>query len=96
MEAFGVTEPDVIEFLNPRLVDMPINAFLQASKALLKTPENISQTYVRCTGFQNPTLDEFLNKAENDPDVNTQIVDMSHFVMMTNPQETAELLLNAK
>lgn len=63
---------------------------------MLERPVNIPHTFIRCTRFENPTLDEFLLKAEKDPEIDTYIMDMSHFMMMTHPQKTAKLLLEIK
>lgn len=94
LEVFGVTEQEVLEFVRPRLGEQPYNTFLQKSTVPLERPKHIPHTYIRCTRFDNPTLDEFLANAENDPEVSTQVLDMSHFSMLTHPQETADLLLN--
>lgn len=96
LEVFGVTEQSVDKFVTPRLGDHPFETLTQKSKALLEIPENVGHTYIRCTKFQNPNLDEFLTQAEKNPKVDTHILDMSHFPMMTNHQEIVELLLSVK
>lgn len=94
LEVFGVTEQSVIDYVKPRLGEQPYKAFLQKSGALKNRPENIPHTYIRCTRFENPTLDEFLQQAQRDAGFNTFILDMSHFPMLTDPEATTELLLS--
>jgi pimeloyl-ACP methyl ester carboxylesterase len=96
LEAFGVTEKSIQDWVKPRLGEQPYNAFLQKSKALPDWPKNIPHTYIRCTKFQNPILDKFLTDSENNPDVDTHILDMSHFPMLTDVEAITRILINVK
>jgi pimeloyl-ACP methyl ester carboxylesterase len=92
---FGVKDPAVVAFVEPRLVAQAWQTFLQPVKAL-KTRPNIPFTYIRCTDFNNPSFDEFLEKFKKDPQFTTYVLKTSHLSMLTGPKGTIDLLARAK
>ena len=91
-ERFGVTDPDVIAFLMPRLVDHPPLTMSQGVKALPERPAGLPHTYIRCTR-QNPSqFDDFLAQCKADPQFETYVLETSHICMLTDPRGTVELL----
>ena len=95
-ETFGVTDPDVIAFLMPRLVDQPPRTMTQGVKALAERPADVGYSYIRCTR-QNPSqFDDFLAQCKADPQFDTYELDTSHICMLTDPKGTIEILAKVK
>jgi len=95
MKVFGVTDPVVIAFAQPRLVDQSWRCFFQPVKALAERPRDIPHTYVRCSGFDPSPFSYFLEQAGKDANFRTHVMPTSHHCMLTDPTGTIEILGNA-
>ena len=95
MSVFGVKDPSVIEYVQARQVDQAWQTYFQPVKALKVRP-NIPHAYIRCTDFDNPSFDAFLEKFKKDPLFTTYVLKTSHHAMLTAPKETIELLAKAR
>ena len=95
LEVFGVEDAAVREFVDPKLAPQPFKTFAQPSEALLELPSGIPHTYIRCSGFPEPSLDAYLASAEGDPNFDTHVMSTSHLAMLTDPQGLVEILDNA-
>ncbi len=91
LELFGVTEPAIVEFMTPRLVPQPSRTFVEPVQ-LSPLPESISVGYLFCSGYQ-ALFTHFYEQAKDDPRVKTAAIDTGHVCMLTEPAETARLLL---
>jgi pimeloyl-ACP methyl ester carboxylesterase len=90
LEMFGVTDPELVEFLTPRLVAQPPRTFLEPVRASPLRP-GISVAYVYCS--KNPwTFTQFYEKFRVDPRVRTAVIDTGHHCMLSEPLKTIELL----
>jgi pimeloyl-ACP methyl ester carboxylesterase len=96
LEEFGVHDPAIAAFVNPRLVLQPWRTFVEPSRAFAERPRDIPHSYVRCRGFSPSPFAAFYEQFKNDPlfDVNT--LDTGHQCMLTMPRETADLILGAR
>jgi len=94
LAVFGVTDPKVIAFCEPRLVKQPWRTVYQPAKALTQRP-NIPCTYVRCRGFDPSPFIGFLAEMKKDKAVKTYELDTSHTCMLTDPKSTIDILANA-
>lgn len=91
----GVIDPVLTAYVESRLTPQAWQTFFQPVKALKARP-TIPHTYIRCTGFENPSFDAFLEKFKKDPLFTTYVLKTSHLAMLTDPKGTIELLANAK
>ena len=96
LEVFGVDDQAVREFVNPRLVPQPFRTFVQPSTALAERPPGIPHTYIRCSGFPEPSLDAFLASAQSDSKFDARVMNTSHLAMLTDPRGLSEILANAE
>ncbi len=95
LDVFGVKDPKVLAFCEPRLVKQPWRTVYQPVKALKQRPD-IPCTYVRCLGFDPSPFSYFLTEMKKDPRVKTFELNTSHTCMLTDPKSTIEILANAK
>jgi pimeloyl-ACP methyl ester carboxylesterase len=95
LAVFGVTDSALAAYIEPRLVAQAWQTYFQPVKALQVRP-CIPHTYIRCTGFHNPSFDQFLEKFRQDARFETFVLPTSHVSMLTDPQGTIELLAKAK
>lgn len=93
LEVFGVSDPEVISFINPRLVHQPWRTIFQPVQALEKRPD-IPFTYVHCLGFKNSPFGHFHDKLKAEG-VTTMQIEASHLCMMDAPQTVTEILLKS-
>jgi pimeloyl-ACP methyl ester carboxylesterase len=96
LKVFGVNDPAVVAYIEPRLVLHPWRCMIQPVKALAEHPKEIPHTYIRCEGFDPSPFTEFLTKFAKDPHWDTYVLKTSHVAMLTDPKGTTELLAKAK
>lgn len=92
LEAFGVTDPAIVEFVVPRLVAQPPRTFFEPVQAPPLRP-GISVAYVYCS--KNPTgiaFARFYEKLRADPCVRTAVMDTGHHPMLSEPSKTIAIL----
>jgi len=95
LEEFGVYDPAVAEFVNPRLVPQPWRTLTEPSQAFAERPRDVPHTYVLCRGFSPSPFEGFYAQFENDPQFEVHVLDTGHQCMLTMPRATAALILNA-
>jgi pimeloyl-ACP methyl ester carboxylesterase len=86
LQIFGVTDPAIIDFVTPRLTHQPWRTFYQPVKAL---------KFICCTGFGPTPFSSILDKLRADPGIRTGTIETSHLCMLTDPQGTIDMLVNA-
>jgi hypothetical protein len=91
---FGVTDPAMVAFIEPRLLAQPWRTFYQPVKALTRPPA-VPTSYIICTGSgYHPTLFQGRrDEMQADPAVHLRTIDTSHHCMMTAVDETVAALL---
>jgi pimeloyl-ACP methyl ester carboxylesterase len=94
MAYFGVTDPAVLSFVEPRLNPHPWRSFYQPVRALKVRPD-IPITYVVCTGFARSPFTARLEEMKADPKVRTAVIPSSHLCMLTAPEDTIAVLTEA-
>jgi pimeloyl-ACP methyl ester carboxylesterase len=90
---FGVTDPAMVAFIEPRLAAQSWRTFYQPVKALKVRPD-IPVSYVVCTGYEPSPFAARLAEMEADPAVRITTIDTSHHCMLTALDDTVEVLLN--
>jgi len=93
LKVFGVTDPQVIAQVTPRLTVQPVQTFVQRSRALAVRPR-IPHAYVRASGWPAKPFDDVLAAFRRDPSAQTHVIETSHLLMLTEPARTAEILAN--
>jgi pimeloyl-ACP methyl ester carboxylesterase len=92
VQAFGITDPKTIAFVEPRLVAQPWQTFFQPVKAL-KTRPDIPLAYVVCAQTNpSPFMPRFAEMQAN-PAIRTAILDTHHQPMLSMPDETAAAII---
>jgi pimeloyl-ACP methyl ester carboxylesterase len=87
-EEFGVTNPDDIKWMNPRLSPMPWHTHDQPLRITNPKARKIPKSYICCTEFGNAQF-----KAQESPaDWNYHELMKGHDVMITAPKELVQLL----
>jgi hypothetical protein len=86
-EEFGVTNPDDIKWMNPRLSPMPWHTHDQPLRITNPKAKILPKSYICCTEFGN---DQF--KAQSPADWDYHELMKGHDVMITGPKELVRLL----
>lgn len=90
LQAFGVTDRSLVEFVTSRLTPQPWRTFVEPVQ-LRPLPATISIAYIHCSGYQ-ALFTHFYEKCKDDPHVRTAVIDTGHLCMLSEPLETARLL----
>jgi pimeloyl-ACP methyl ester carboxylesterase len=93
LAAFGVTDPAITAFLEPRLADQPWRTLYQPVKALNTRP-NIPFAYIVCTGYGPSPFTARLAEMEADRAMRIIKIDSSHHYMITAFEETIAALVD--
>lgn len=93
LAAFGVTSAEDIAYLTPRVTPHPVLTFLEplAEVALPAVPIS----YVYCSGYgaENNTFTSTWERVQSDPRVHCLTLETNHFMMLSEPEATLNLLL---
>ena len=90
-ERLGLTEPEQIAFVIPRLTVHPWRTVYQPVTALKPRP-SIPTAYIRCTRNPAPHFDAATERLAADPAVRIDAIDTGHSAMVTEPAETIRML----
>jgi pimeloyl-ACP methyl ester carboxylesterase len=96
LEDFGVHDPDIAAFVNPRLVPQPWRTLVEPSQAFAERPRDIPHSYLWCRGFSPSPFATFYEQFRDDPQFDVQTFDTGHQCMLTMPRETADFILAAR
>jgi hypothetical protein len=88
---FGVTDPEVAKFVEPRLTAQPWRTCYQPVKALKVRPA-IPISYIVCTGWGETYFTARLAEMKEDPGVWTTTLDANHLCMLTAAEDTVAAL----
>ena len=92
-EAFGVTDPGDVAWLNRRLTPHPVRTYT-TSLTLKNSPGNdIPRTYIRCTKPFYTGIQAFEDWIKSQSGWNCLQIATGHDAMVTAPQELGEMLL---
>jgi pimeloyl-ACP methyl ester carboxylesterase len=92
VRAFGITDPKIIAFVEPRLVAQPWRTFFQPVKAL-KTRPDIPLAYVVCERSNPSLFMPRLAEMQANPAIRTATIDTHHQPMLSMPDETVAVIL---
>jgi hypothetical protein len=91
LEVFGVTDPELVEFVTPRLTLQPWKTFYEPVRARPFNPDT-RLAYVFCSGWQPTPFAYFYEKFKSDSRVKTVVMNTGHHCMLTEPLKTIEIL----
>jgi hypothetical protein len=90
----GITDPALVGFMTPKLVDHPWRTLFEPAKVLPR-PAHVSMSYVRCTAFPiGDQFDRIMQRLTRDPNVRTATIDTTHLCMVTAPEATVKTVLD--
>jgi pimeloyl-ACP methyl ester carboxylesterase len=93
---FGVTEPEDVQWVEPRLTRHPTNS---ATTPLELANQDISsqfpRIYIRCLGYDFPPFDAVADRCRRDPAWRYHEMKTGHDAMVTAPNELTSLILQA-
>ena len=89
----GITDPALVEFMTPKLVDHPWRTLFEPAKTI-KRPSHVQMSYVRCTAYPAEHLDRIMVRLASDLEVRMATIDTSHLCMLTAPEETVRTILD--
>ncbi|GEP07186.1 alpha/beta hydrolase [Methylobacterium oxalidis] len=92
MAASGITDPQTIAFVEPRLVSQPWQTFFQPVKAL-KTRPDIPLAYVVCAQTHPVLFMGRLPEMQANPAIRTAILNTHHQPMLSMPDETVSVII---
>ena len=84
---FGVTDPEMAKFVEPRLTAQPWRTCYQPVKALKVRPA-IPISYIVCTGWGETPFTARLAEMKEDPGASTTTLNASHLCMLTDVEAT--------
>ena len=87
---FKVTEPTLVDFITPRLVNHPWRTLFETVNVLPQASD-IPVTYVRCLRHEQAALTEALERTRK-AGARTASIDADHFCPLTAPEETVDVL----
>jgi pimeloyl-ACP methyl ester carboxylesterase len=93
MGVYGVTDPVILNFIEPRLTPHPPRTLIEPIRAGSLNPD-LAIGYVYCSGYGTTMFTPFYERAITDPRVRTAAVDTHHLCMLSEPQKTADALLS--
>jgi pimeloyl-ACP methyl ester carboxylesterase len=89
----GITDPVLVDFMTPKLVNHPWRTFFEPVKVLPR-PSHVRMSYVRCTANTAEHFDLIMARLTRDPDVRTATIDTTHLCMLTAPEATVTTILD--
>ena len=92
---FMIDSPAIISHAQSRISEQPIASILQPSKALPVRPE-IPHSFILANQFQGPVFRPFFERFEAENWGDAYAVEANHCMMLTNPDETAEILASVR
>lgn len=93
LAAFGVTSPEDIAYLTPRISPQPVMTFLEPLSEV-KLPD-VPISYIYCSGYgaENNTFTSTWQRVKQDPRIHCLTIETNHFIMLSEPDATLNLLL---
>lgn len=93
LSSLGITDPALVDFLTPKLVDQPWRTLFDPVR-MISRPPHVRMSYVRCTANISGALDEIMERLARDPGVRTAMIDTTHLCMLTAPETTVKTILD--
>ena len=93
--SFWVSDPKLIEWVNTRTTDHPKRCFFDRISLQGKLNDIASRTYVQAEQHTNPQFLEFYTRFSKEPGWRTFQLPTQHDVMLTMPDETADIIASA-
>jgi pimeloyl-ACP methyl ester carboxylesterase len=93
LEAFGVTDRSIIDYVMPRLTPHPLATYFEAASGS-EIEQSIGVTYIYCTGYgEKTTFTQFYERLRRDTNIKTAEIEAGHLCMLSNVAETADKLI---
>jgi pimeloyl-ACP methyl ester carboxylesterase len=93
LPVFGVTDPAVTAFVEPRLTLQPWRTFTQPVKALKQRPD-IPMSYIVCTRFSPSPFQVRQAEMQADPGMAVSTLDADHLCVLSAPEATVGALVS--
>ena len=93
LDVFGVSDPAIVEFVQPRIAMQPWRTFLDKADITSNSP-HMPTSYIRCEHHCYPPFDEAAQRVDRDPHARVVRAPMGHLCMLTQPRDTSEILLS--
>ena len=91
---FGITDPALVDFITPKLVNQPWRTFFEPVKVIPR-PSHVRMSYVRCAANTVAEhFDRIMERVTRDPNVQTATIDTTHLCMLTVPEVTVKTILD--
>jgi hypothetical protein len=87
----GITDPALVDFMTPRLVDQPWRTLFEPVKVVPR-PSHVRTSYVRCTANRAEHFDRVVARLARDPAVRIATINTTHLCMLTAPEATVETI----
>jgi pimeloyl-ACP methyl ester carboxylesterase len=92
LEAFGIADPAIVNFITPRLTPQPWRTFYEPVPGQPSQDKAVS--YVYCSGWGPTPFTQFYEKLRTDPRARTAVIETGHMCMFSEPQKTIDLLVS--
>ncbi len=92
-EYLQITDPALIEFMSPRLVNQPWRTLFEPAKVIPR-PSHVRMSYVRCIANTGEPFDSIMKRLAWDPEVRITTLDTTHLCMLTEPEATVKMILD--
>ena len=89
----GVTDANDIAWIAARMTAQSARTFRDRPRITGACERVAHNTYIRATGYPNPTFDGYVTMAETTPGWHTETLDTSHDAMITAPDDIVRILL---
>jgi len=95
LSLFGVTDPELVDWVNARMTPHPVGTYTQPVPHGDARSAALERTFIYCTGNPASTPDVFGPSAEKARTMGWKVHEMAagHLAMLTAPEELAGLLL---
>jgi pimeloyl-ACP methyl ester carboxylesterase len=92
--AFKVNEQDQA-WVNSKLTPQPLGPTFTPNKFTGARQKVANKTYIRASGYPQPSFDKWLAQCKADPSWRTHSIECGHDIMVDKPEELTELLIAA-
>lgn len=91
LEYLGITDPALVDFMQPRLVNQPWATLFEPVKVSPR-PAHVRVAYIRCSMNRAEHFDRIAARLARDPAVRMAAINATHICMLTAPRATVDAL----
>ena len=93
LDMVGVSDPDVAAWLVAKMAPQSAKTFEEKARLTGAHEQIANRTYIRATGYTNATFDGYLAEFEADPSRRAEVLETSHYAMITAADDIVRILL---